>query len=117
MAMETGLQGPYRLERKTIDEVIDKILPGAYAVGIPDGERFNVRLVGRSDYDIGARIKEFLGFYPQFAFAYFDTARAAFEKECQLFHDYAPFALDSRLHPSRRAYSSWRCPRCGIFDY
>jgi hypothetical protein len=116
MLSQTGLEGPYPLERKTIDVTLTRASAGIYVLGNDDGEDFHIHYIGRSDSDVAARVREFVGFYSQFAFAYSDSANAAFDKECQLYHDFGQ-SLDSKLHPSRPAYSSWHCPRCSIFDY
>ena len=112
----TGLEGPYQLQRDTVDQWVSRASPGTYAMGESDPEGFHIRYIGRSDSDVAVRIRELVGFYPEFQFAYFNTANAAFEKECQLFHEFGK-SLDTRLHPSRSAYSNWRCPYCGLFDY
>jgi hypothetical protein len=111
-----GLYGPYPLRQDTVKELVIFACPGTYVLGDTDADGFHPRCVGRSDQDVAVRIREFVGFYSEFKFAYFDTARAAFENECRLYHQFAE-SLDSALHPSRRAYSSWRCPHCSIFDY
>ena len=111
-----GLYGPYPLRQETIKDLLIFASPGTYVLGDTDAEGFHPRCVGRSDFDVAARIREYVGAYSEFKFAYCETARAAFERECRLYHEFAP-SLDSQLHPSRRAYSDWRCPHCGMFDY
>ena len=116
MPEPAGLYGPHPLRQDTIKELLILASPGTYVLGDTDAEGFHPRSVGRSDSDIAARIHEFVGFYSEFKFAYYDSARAAFERECQLYHEFAA-SLDSGLHPSRQAHSDWRCPYCGVFDY
>jgi hypothetical protein len=36
--------------------------------------------------------------------------RQAFEKECEMFHQFMP--TGNFLHPSRPPASDWTCPRC-----
>jgi hypothetical protein len=110
------LYGPYPLRQETIKDLVILASPGTYVLGDSDAAGFHARSVGRSDVDVAARIREFVGFYSEFKFAYCDTAHAAFESECRLYHEFVR-SLDSALHPSRRAYSTWRCPHCSIFDY
>jgi len=110
------MYGPYPLRQETVNELVIFACPGAYVLGDTDAAGFHPRCVGRSDVDVAARIREFVGFYSEFKFAYFDTAHAAFENECRLYHRFVQ-SLDSALHPSRQAYSTWRCPDCSIFDY
>jgi hypothetical protein len=109
------LYGPYPLHPGPIRDLLI-LSPGAYVLGDSDAGGFHPRCVGRSDSDIAARLREFVGFYSEFKFAYCDSAREAFERECRLYHEFAA-SLDSGLHPSRRAHSDWRCPHCGLFDY
>jgi hypothetical protein len=111
-----GLYGPYPLRQETIKELVIFACPGTYVLGDTDVEGFHPRSVGRSDFDVAARIRDFVGFYSEFKFAYCDTARAAFESECRLYHQFVQ-SLDSALHPSRLALSNWRCPDCSLFDY
>ena len=117
MSEQTGLEGPFPLQRGTIDNLVIRISPGAFILGNGDAAKMVVRYIGRSDHDVASRLKDFLGFYSWFEFGYFETAKAAFEKECQLYHEFGDVTLENKLHPSRRAFSGWRCPRCGIFDY
>ncbi len=49
-----------------------------------------------------------------FKFGYFPSAEAAFERECELYHDFKP--AGNRLHPDRPSRSSLECPRCRFFD-
>jgi hypothetical protein len=115
MPERVALYGPYPLRQDTIKDLVILASPGTYVLGETNARGFHPRCVGRSDFDVAAGIREFVGFYAEFKFAYCDSARQAFESECLLYHQFAP-KLDTALHPSRQAYSSWRCPRCGIFD-
>ena len=116
MPEPAGLYGPYPLRQETVKDLVILALPGTYVLGDTDAGGFHPRCVGRSDFDVASRIREFVGFYSEFKFAYCDSAHQAFEAECRLYHEFAE-RLDSALHPSRRAYSAWRCPHCSIFDY
>jgi hypothetical protein len=116
MPEPAGLYGPHPLRQDTIKELLILASPGTYVLGDAGTEGFRARRVGRSDYDVAARLREFVGFYSAFKFTYCDSARVAFERECELYHAFAA-SLDSPLHPSRRSYSVWRCPHCSLFDY
>lgn len=112
----TGLNGPYRLSSERIDEVITKTSPGTYALEREDSsDSFIVNYVGRSDDDINDRLKDWVGVkgYKRFKFGYFDSPKAAFEKECGIYHDFD--GLDNEIHPQRPEGTSWQCPRCNIF--
>jgi hypothetical protein len=112
-----GLSGPYLLDSETVDAIVGRKSAGAYALGRSEGETFYIRFVGRSDGDVAARLRAHLGDYQQFKFGYFGAPKAAFDKECHLYHDFGESKLDNRLHPARPGYSRWQCPRCRIFDY
>lgn len=113
---ETGLNGPYTLDNETIDRVVTRTSPGAYALGyIGDQGGFVPKYVGRSDYDINKRLKDWVGSkYSKFKFGYYDSPKAAFEKECNLYHDWKE-QLDNEHHPDRPENTNWKCPRCNIF--
>ena len=114
---ETGLNGPYTLDNETIDRIITKKSPGAYALGhIGEKGGFVPIYVGRSDDDINDRLKKWVGKkYSKFRFKHYDSPKAAFEKECNLYHDWKK-QLDNDRHPDRPDNSSWKCPRCKIFE-
>ena len=114
MAASSGLTGPYPLDAATVDRIVTKTSPGAYALGRTDSTTYYISYVGRSDVDVNARLKQHAGKYAQFTFGYYATALAAFEKECHLFHDFSP-GLDNDAHPARPQGSNARCPRCAIF--
>lgn len=106
----TGLKGPFRLTHEKIDEVVTQTSPGAYALGRYDGA-FYISYVGRSDDDINKRLHDWAGEYSYFKFDYFPSAKAAYEKECRLWHDFRP--PDNKSHPSKPEGSGWKCPVCG----
>jgi hypothetical protein len=112
--LKTGLNGPYRLTFEGIESAVRQRSAGAYALGriTPSGS-FSVNHVGRSDTDIAARLRDFIGSDSFFKFGYYPSSREAFEKECELFHDFRP--PGTRVHPGRPVGSRWTCPRCGTF--
>jgi hypothetical protein len=108
----TGLFGPHHLTNAGIDGAVRGVGPGAYALGTSDtAGNLTVRYVGRSDDDLNARLKQHLGKYQHFKYAFFPTAKAAFDKECALYHDFKP--SDNAIHPARPQGSMLRCPVCG----
>jgi hypothetical protein len=116
MPEPAGLYGPHPLRQDTIKELVIVASPGTYVLGDSDAAGFRPRCIGRAEFDVAVRIRQYVGFYSEFKFAYCDSGRAAFERECELYHEFAA-SLDSPLHPSRRACSGWRCPYCALFDY
>jgi len=115
---ETGLRGPYALDNKIIDQVITRTSAGAYALGKVSDETFCVSYVGRSDDDINDRLKKWVGGkYSEFKFEYYASPKAAFEKECNLYHDFGENRkLDNDVHPKRPDGTNWQCPRCNAFE-
>lgn len=112
-----GMNGPYKLDGETIDAKVTKKSPGNYALGRKDDEgTFLVGYVGRADSDVNARLKSWVGKTkrPLFKFSYATSAKAAFEKECNNYHDFNPPSND--VHPDRPNGTNWKCPRCDIFD-
>ena len=114
----SGLRGPFTLSNTSIDKEVTRTSPGAYALGQNDasGATFHINYVGRSDGDVNARLKQHVGKYKQFKYEYYSSPRAAFEKECHLWHDFGAPPTDNAVHPARPANSGWSCPRCNVFD-
>ena len=109
--LDTGLQGPYPLSIDAINDEIVEGRPGAFALGYIDNlGRFCVTYVGSSQGDLKSKLKERIGTAQFFKFRHIATDRGAFEKECELFHDFRP--AGNFMHPSRPKDSNWTCPRC-----
>jgi len=112
----TGLKGPFVLDNETIDKEVTRTSSGAYALGKVGDNTFYVSYVGRSDDDLNGRLKNWVGKkYSSFKFEYYASPKAAFEKECNLYHDFGPEGLDNDIHPRRPDGADWQCPRCDIF--
>jgi len=113
-----SMQGPYSLDNESIDEYVTKTLPGNYALGTVNDYKFIVKYVGRSDTDVNARLKTWVGKnYTRFKFSYATSSKAAFAKECKNFHDFGGTKkLDNDIHPGRPEDSDWGCPVCGVYD-
>ena len=86
------------------------------ALGYVDNKGiFRVQYVGRSDTDVNDRIKDHLGEnYAAFKFSYATSPKAAFEKECQNYHDFGGSKkLKNNIHPDHPDNSpNWKCPVC-----
>jgi hypothetical protein len=112
----SGLSGSYSLTEAAIDKYVTKISAGTYALGRTKEKTFYISHVGRADDDVNGRLKDHVGAYERFKFGYFPSARAAFEKECTLYHDFGgpQGKLDNKIHPATPPNSHWPCPRgCG----
>ena len=112
----TGLRGPYKLDNDTIDKVVTLTSEGAYVLGRLNKEgEFVTKYVGRADKDVNERLKKRVGKgYSYFKFAYCSSPKAAFEKECNLYH-YWKKQLDNVYHPDRPIGTNWQCPQCDKF--
>lgn len=108
------LRGPFPLTGDGVAKNVTRTSPGAYALGHSDGGSYYIYYVGRSDADVATRLRQHIGEYRQFKYEYYPSAKAAFEKECRLYHDFKP--RDNKNHPARPAGSGWKCPVCRIFD-
>lgn len=113
-----NMKGPYPLTDEEIDKRITKGRKGNYAYGYKNSEgAFIVKYVGRSDTDLNDRIKHGVGHYEMFKFSYASSAKEAFEKECQNYHDFGESSrLDNEIHPDRPDDKDYECPVCDIFD-
>jgi hypothetical protein len=56
-----GMKGSFPLRNEAIDEVLNRMSPGNYALGYMDGDTFNVSYVGRSDSDVRRRLHDWVG--------------------------------------------------------
>jgi hypothetical protein len=111
----SGLKGPYPLTAKGVSDNVTRKSAGAYALGKYDNSIFNIHYVGRADEDVANRLQDHVTeWYPHFKYDYFPSAKAAFEKECRLYHDFEPG--DNKIHPARPKNSNWSCPVCTVFD-
>ena len=71
-----------------------------------------------ADEDLNNRLKAWVGSkYKFFKFDYATSPKNAFEKECELWHDYGgpQGKLDNERHPQRPNGTDWKCPRCKTF--
>jgi hypothetical protein len=111
---KTGLLGPYTLTFDGIASAVARTSPGVYALGhtAADGT-FRVHHIGRSDVDVSEKLRRYIGSDTTFKYGYLPSSKAAFEKECELYHDFRP--PGNALHPDRPQGSSYECPRCRFF--
>jgi hypothetical protein len=112
--LKSRLLGPFKLNFDAIDAAVTRNSAGVYALGhaTPDG-KFCIDHIGRADRSIKTKLRECIGSATLFKFGYLPTSKAAFERECELFHDLSP--PGNRVHPGRAQGSNWVCPRCRIF--
>lgn len=114
-----NMYGPYRLTNDEIDNEVTRTSAGNYALGyLNEVKQFIVKYVGRADSDVKDRLKQHVKEkYKRFKYSYATSPKAAFEKECQNYHDFGGSnKLDNKIHPDRPNGSNWKCPYCDIFD-
>ena len=109
----SGLRGSFPLTKNSINENVTRLSPGAYALGRSGNGKFYINYVGRSDSDVKGRLHDHVGTCSHFKYEYYTSSKAAFGKECRLYHDFNPSA--NKIHPDRPAGSGWKCPVCDIF--
>lgn len=103
------LMGPYPIN--DVDFRVIRTSPGVYIL-LRDGK--TAAYVGRSDTDVGSRIKQSVseGYrYTYFWFEYASSSRDAYLKECEYYHKYNP--SDNTNHPAVPFGTNWRCPVIG----
>jgi len=111
------MNGPYKLDKDTVNKIVTKVSAGNYALGKKNSEgTFLVYYVGRSDSEVNDRLLHWAknSSRPLFKFSYASSIKDAFEKECKNYHDFNP--SDNDIHPDRPEGKTWECPICTIFD-
>lgn len=112
-----NMNGPYKLDSKTIDTLIENASAGNYALGYINGVIFYIEYIGRSDDDLNARLKSHIGEHEYFKYSIVSTAKEAFEKECKNYHDFGQEKLlKNDIHPSRPDGTIWKCPYCNNYS-
>lgn len=112
-----GMNGPYGLTPQNAAAFAKK--PGAYALGSVNANGgLSVSYIGRADVDLSARLAQHAatGKYAAFKADNFPTMLAAFQKECELFHNFGETALDNKVHPARPAGTTHTCIYCTALD-
>lgn len=114
-----GMEGPYPLSVAEIARRVTRTSAGNYGLSRSSQGDFFVHYVGRSDTDVADRLRKWAeqASYRRFKFSYATSPKAAFDRECQTYHDFdgPKGALDNKQHPDRPSGSGWRCPRCSVF--
>jgi excinuclease UvrABC nuclease subunit len=117
---ESEMEGPYLLNETKIDRYVS-LKPGVYCLTYTEGDKNIACYVGRSDNELKSRLKDHLPEnetddciinkrIDKFYFENTDTANAAYELECQWYHEYKPDCND--MHPDKTD-PRWICPVCG----
>jgi hypothetical protein len=124
--MNLQMDDTYVFAGQWIDELVAEGYAGYYVLGNANGNVFEPRYVGRSDSDIhqelkaqeGKRRKDAYHNYKHFKFGLAESALAAFETECQLYHQSGSSGyLDNQVHPVRPKHTLWKCPVDGCHEF
>lgn len=112
--------GAHSLTLQKIAEVVTETSGGNYALGRVQENGFCILYVGRSNDDVARELRSWArqqSRYRAFVFHYAPSPRAAFDKECEDFHDLGGTErLDNVGHPTRPATTDWLCPRCDFYS-
>jgi hypothetical protein len=105
-----------------VDHAVAEARPGNYVLGntaLFNGDKsFLIKYVGRSDTDVGSKLKGHLSDIrfskiKKFAFQYADSPDKAFEHECMDYHRYGESQeLMNGKHPGKPRGSYRKCPVC-----
>jgi hypothetical protein len=119
------VEGPYLLNDENVDALSSS--PGVYIIGYRRDEKDYGTYVGRSDDDLKGRLRQHLPRNEtnrcikslncdRFWCEYADTARAPYERECTIYHQYShngkPGYVCNDVHPAK-SDNAWKCPKCG----
>lgn len=111
MMLTSGLHGPYRLSYDEIHSLVGPDWHGVYALGHIDHQaRFCITFAGNATADLRTSLLDRIGTAQMFKMLRLENPQAAFEKVCEVFHDFHP--PGNFLHPERPQGTSWQCPRC-----
>ena len=110
----SGLMGPFKLTHDQIDLIVRRALPGTYALGRVASNKFHISFVGRSDSALKRELHKRVGRYVRFKFQFNVTAKASYDKECILYHNFLPPA--NKQHPRRSSGTKWNCPYCYVTE-
>ncbi len=113
------MEGPFGLTAENVSNIKEK--PGVYVLGY-HSENYGA-YVGRSDISLRERMKDHLPEYEKnscmrrlsvdrFWIEYTESALAAYNQECQIYHKHGSGYTCNSIHPSK-SNPQWTCPVCG----
>lgn len=111
--MKAALLGPFELAFDAIERELPPAACGVFALGYVDPMgTFRMQRIGR-DQNLRQRLQELIGSGSRFKFAASMSPQVAFERECELFHQFRP--PGNIIHPDRPKGTNWLCPICARF--
>lgn len=107
------MHGPFKLTPWTIEQTIEKNVPGNFALGHYDGKTFEAKFIGRDDRSLHHALIEQCEKcdYSHFKANYAMDAKDAYYRQCRNYHENQEFA--DADHPPRPEGTSLVCPVCG----
>ena len=111
-----GLGKPMPLEEVTILTEVDKskdwssasvFVLGGIRKGVDSKLRFQISRVSHVDGDLGGELRKYIGKYSGFRFKFFRSTRNAYDKECQIYHEFRP--SKNIKHPTRPRNTKFLC--------
>ena len=115
--IKSGLGKPLPLEELTIQKEVDGspdwssasvFVLGGVRQGVDGKLRFHIKKVSHVDGDLGKELRKFIGEYSGFRFKFFRSTRNAYDKECQIYHNFKP--VENVEHPIKPKNTKFSCP-------
>ena len=116
-SVKAGLGKPLPLNKETIKTEIDDaenwssasvFVLGGVRRGADGKPRFHIKRVEHADGDLGKKLSSYIGKYSAFRFKFFRSTRNAYDKECEIYHNFRP--SDNNYHPVRPKNTKFLCP-------
>ena len=109
---KSGLLGPYSLQEEYIERFVtnssDWSSASVFALGKISNKKFMIKMVCHVDGDLSMALKDYIGSYEAFRFRFYRSTRSAFNKQCELYHQFNP--SDNLEHPTRPTNTRFTCP-------
>lgn|GEM_PF-1365619 len=115
--LNAGLGKPMPLDEETIKREVDNgadwssasvFVLGGIRKGDDGKPRFQIRFVSHVDGDLGQELRKYIGKYKGFRFKFFRSTHNAYDRECQIYHDFKP--RENTQHPTKPKHTKFLCP-------
>ena len=103
------MRGPFVLSETGVNLMVPPRLLGVYCLS---NSRDHVELLRRSSVSVRDEVRAYVDEYKYFWFEVATSARDAFAREAQGYHDPTLRKAACIAHPHAPAGSDWRCPDC-----
>ena len=123
--VKSGLGRPLPLKESTIQKEVDGssdwssasvFVLGGIRKGADGKLRFHIKKVSHVDGDLGKELRKFIGKYSGFRFKFCRSTRNAYDKECEIYHNFKP--IENIKHPVKPKNTKFYCSviNCTGFD-